>query len=173
MDAFAKCDIQKGEELTIDYQCETNHTRMITKFYHTSNDFRENVKSLLKNNIISESKTDPQMSHQQSKGSSKKIATTSTETSFGDTIKDRTVRLKTSVRESNKKTNILKPSSNERKKTYERIMPSERCLIKSNKVNSKTAPDRSNVSLKDKLTPMHNIISHKQKDAIEETSPFL
>ena len=30
---FAQCDVQQGEELTIDYECEMSDKRLITKYY--------------------------------------------------------------------------------------------------------------------------------------------
>ena len=65
---FAKCDVQQGEELTIDFKCEMSDTRLNTKFYCISNNFLEYIGPISNKNIRSEPKTNTQMNHQQSKG---------------------------------------------------------------------------------------------------------
>ena len=61
-----------------------------------TNDFRQNIESLLKKNSIRlEPNVDPRKNRQQYKVTSKKIAHVSTETSFGGAIKTMEARLKT------------------------------------------------------------------------------
>ena len=76
------------------------------------------------------------------------------------------------VGDSNKIKNNLKQSSNKRQNPCKNNATSDQRLENSDEFTTKTRLDPSNASLKNKHAPEQHLISHQNRDAIEENLPI-